>query len=175
MPIAGFKYYHYDPSLAAATIFTLLFLSTTALHLYQLLRTRTWYFIPFVIGGFCKFTTLRFIFQLDSHKMLTATLTVEWIGYIGRIVSSQQTPNWTLIPFLIQELFLLLAPVLFAASIYMELARIILLVNGEAHALVRPKRLTMTFVLGDVLSFALQGMGMLVKSTEWSNMNHTTY
>jgi hypothetical protein len=61
-----------------------------------------------------------------------------------------------LTPYIIQILFLLLAPVLFAASIYMELARIILLADGEAHALIRPKRLTMTFVLGDVLSFLLQ-------------------
>ena len=46
----------------------------------------------------------------------------------------------------------------------MELARIILLANGEAHALVRPKRLTMTFVSGDVLSFFLQNTGTLTSS-----------
>lgn len=51
---AVWKFYRYDPSLAAAVIFTLLFALSTFFHLYQLLRTRTWYFIPFVIGGFCK-------------------------------------------------------------------------------------------------------------------------
>lgn len=53
---AGFEYYRYDPSLAAAAIFVALFLLVTGLHLYQLLRTRTWYFIPFVIGGCCTFS-----------------------------------------------------------------------------------------------------------------------
>jgi hypothetical protein len=92
---------------------------------------------------------------LNGHKSADDLIIVEWIGYVGRAVSSKQSPNWTLPPFLVQQLFLLLAPVFFAASIYMELARIILLANGEAHALVRPKRLTMTFVTGDILSFAL--------------------
>jgi len=52
----------------------------------------------------------------------------------------------------------------------MELARIILLANGEAHAFIRPKWLTMTFVTGDILSFALQAMGMLINSS-----GHTTH
>lgn len=48
-----FKLYRYDPSMAAAIIFIILFLLATALHLYQMFRTRTWIFIPFVIGGVC--------------------------------------------------------------------------------------------------------------------------
>ena len=47
--------YHYSPSFAAAAVFIVLFIATTTAHTYQLLRRRTWYFIPFVIGGFCKF------------------------------------------------------------------------------------------------------------------------
>jgi len=50
-----FKYYRYNPSLAAAVIFVVLFIITTTFHSYQILRTRTWYFIPFVIGGFCEY------------------------------------------------------------------------------------------------------------------------
>lgn len=107
---------------------------------------------------------------MNGHKSADTLIIVEWIGYVGRAVSSKQSPNWTLPPFLVQQLFLLLAPVLFAASIYMELARIILLVNGEAHAFVRPKRLTMTFVTGDILSFALQAMGTPINSSD-----HTTH
>jgi hypothetical protein len=49
-----FKLYRYDPSLAAAVIFIILFLVITAVHSYQLVRTRAWIFIPFVVGGFCK-------------------------------------------------------------------------------------------------------------------------
>lgn len=49
-----FKLYRYNPSIVAAILFTILFLSTTTLHLYQMLRTRTWILIPFVLGGICK-------------------------------------------------------------------------------------------------------------------------
>jgi hypothetical protein len=58
-----------------------------------------------------------------------------------------------------QSLLILVAPALFAASIYIILGRIILLVDGERYALVRRKWLTKTFVAGDVLSFMLQGAG----------------
>ena len=133
-----FKYYRYNPSLVAAIIFIVLFTLTTSFHLYQLIRTRTWYFIPLVVGGF-----------------------FEWIGYIGRALSSQQSPNWTLGPYIIQTLFLLVAPALLAASIYMELGRIILLADGEDHAIIKKKWLTKIFVFGDVISFLMQSAGKL--------------
>lgn len=50
----SFLFYRYDPSVPAAVIFVVIFAATTFLHTYQLFRTRTWYFIPFLIGGYCK-------------------------------------------------------------------------------------------------------------------------
>lgn len=66
-------------------------------------------------------------------------------------------------PYIIQSIFLLVAPALFAASIYMILGRIILLTDGESHSLIRSRWLTKLFVVGDVFSFVLQagGGGML--------------
>lgn len=49
-----FELYRYDPSLPAAIVFAILFLVTTSLHGYHMFRFRTWYWIPFVIGGTCK-------------------------------------------------------------------------------------------------------------------------
>jgi len=46
--------YRYDPSLVAAVIFIVLFSATTVLHLYQLVKFRTWYLIPLLVGGLCK-------------------------------------------------------------------------------------------------------------------------
>lgn len=60
-------------------------------------------------------------------------------------------------PFVIQSLFILLGPALFAASIYMSLGRIIRSVEGEKDAVIGVNLLTKTFVLGDVLSFVVQG------------------
>jgi hypothetical protein len=55
-----------------------------------------------------------------------------------------------------QSILLLVAPALFAASIYIILGRIILLVDGEKYSLIRQKRLTAIFVTGDVISFIVQ-------------------
>jgi hypothetical protein len=66
---------------------------------------------------------------------------------------------WSLNPFIVQSLFILIAPVLLAASIYIILGRIILLVDGERYSLVQQKWLTKIFVAGDVFSFLLQGAG----------------
>ncbi|KAF4633258.1 hypothetical protein G7Y89_g4864 [Cudoniella acicularis] len=145
-PTAGgetYILYRYNPSFAAAVIFIVLFGLSTLLHMVQLGLRRTWYFIPFVIGG---------IF--------------ETIGYAARAVNSKQSPNWSTTPYAIQSLMVLLAPTLFAASIYMVLARIIKLTDGESHSIIKARFLTATFVTGDVLSFLAQsaGGGMLVQA-----------
>jgi hypothetical protein len=49
-----FIFYYYTPSTAAAVIFTVLFGLSSILHFYQLVRTRTWFMIPFFIGAICK-------------------------------------------------------------------------------------------------------------------------
>lgn len=134
---SDFKYYHYNPSLAAAVIFAILFLLTSILHVYQLVRARTWYFTPLVVGAL-----------------------MEMVGYIGRILSSRQSPNWTLGPFIIQSIFLLVAPALFAASIYMVLGRIIVAIDGEKFSLIKKKWLTKVFVISDVMSFLVLSSGM---------------
>ena len=64
-----------------------------------------------------------------------------------------------MVSYIIQTLLLLVVPALFAASIYMELGRIILLVDGEGHALIKKKWITKLFVTGDVLSFSMQAAG----------------
>lgn len=46
-----FKLYRYTPSVAAAAIFIALFIITTALHVWQLIKSRSWYFVAFVLGG----------------------------------------------------------------------------------------------------------------------------
>src|SRR3569833_2571152 len=132
----GFVFYRYDPSLGAAVAFLILFALTTCAHGVQLFRTKTWYFIPFVVGGLS-----------------------ETIGYGGRIWSTTQTPNWTKDPYIIQSILILIAPALFAASVYMILGRIIRLVDGAKHSLVPLRWLTKLFVTSDVISFFMQGGG----------------
>lgn len=52
---SNYKLYDYEPSVGAAIISAGLFAATSLVHLFQLIRRRTWCFVPFVIGGFCVF------------------------------------------------------------------------------------------------------------------------
>ncbi|RGP78254.1 hypothetical protein FLONG3_3569 [Fusarium longipes] len=132
----GFQLYHYKPSMAGGAIFALLFIATTLFHSWQLFRGRSWFTIPLAVGGL-----------------------LELIGYAARCKSSNETPNWTLGPYIIQSIFLLVAPALFAATIYMELARIVEMIDGEGRVMISRKWMTKIFVTGDLLSFFLQGGG----------------
>lgn len=51
----NFRLYHYDPSTAANAVFVGLFALVTIAHAYILVRKKTWYFIPFLMGCICKF------------------------------------------------------------------------------------------------------------------------
>lgn len=150
----GFALYHYEPSMAGGAIFTLLFIGTTLFHVWQLYRGRSWFTIPLAVGGLCKNSRRKT--QIES--MLIHSL-VELVGYAARCKSSNETPNWTLGPYIIQSIFLLVAPALFAATIYMELGRIVQMIDGEGRVMISKKWMTKIFVTGDILSFFLQGGG----------------
>lgn len=64
-------------------------------------------------------------------------------------------------PYIMQSLLLLVAPALFAGSIYMVLGRLMRYVNAEHYSIVRVKWVTKLFVCGDILSFGIQGAGIL--------------
>ncbi|EQB54795.1 hypothetical protein CGLO_05333 [Colletotrichum gloeosporioides Cg-14] len=132
-----FVFYHYDPSLPAACTFIALFGISFALHVFQMIKFRAWYFVPFLIGCCC---------------------------YIGRALSATETPNWTTTSYTIQSLTLLLGPALLAASIYMVFGRLTWFLEAEHLALIRTKWLTKIFVLGDVISFVTQGAGGAILS-----------
>ncbi|KAH7386601.1 putative RTM1-like protein [Cadophora sp. MPI-SDFR-AT-0126] len=128
--------FEYTPSVSAAVIFAILFGIALFTHTYQLFRTCTWFMFAFLVGGLFEFA-----------------------GYIARVFSAKQSPNFTIGPFIIQHLVLLVAPALFAASIYMELGRIIILVHGEKKSIISQRWLTKIFVGGDVLTFLMQVVG----------------
>lgn len=90
-----------------------------------------------------SFTDLRFSVQV--------------IGYVARAKAHFDQTSTTL--YSIQTLLLLLAPTLYAASIYMVLGRIITFLNAPHLSVVPVKWMTKIFVSGDVLSFILQGAG----------------
>ncbi|KAL4948349.1 RTA1 like protein-domain-containing protein [Aspergillus filifer] len=135
-----FELYRYTPSLVGAGVFAGVFLLTTLVHIYQLLRYRSWYFVSFVIGG---------IFQI--------------IGYGTRLAAHNNTQNVPI--YAIQTLLILLAPPLYAASIYMVLGRLIVFLQAQKLSLIRVTWLTKIFVAGDVVAFLMQAAGGGIMAT----------
>lgn len=129
-----FEYWQYRPSLAGAIVATIIFFGLSCFHGWRLFRNRTWFCIPFVVGG---------IFEA--------------IGYAAR--GAAHNDDQSLGAIIIQSLLILLAPILFAASIYMILSRIIRRARAESHSIMRPTWVTRIFVVGDVLCFIIQGVG----------------
>uniref|UniRef100_A0A060T0X7 ARAD1C19316p n=1 Tax=Blastobotrys adeninivorans TaxID=409370 RepID=A0A060T0X7_BLAAD len=123
--------YGYDPSVAGAVIFMLLFLGMLAWHGHIMFKKKVWYFIPFFIG-----------------------VAFEFLGFAIRLASRKDPSNIPL--YAMQMLFVLLAPALFAASIYMILGRMLVFYGAQFASIVSVRWMTRIFVIGDVLSFLLQ-------------------
>jgi hypothetical protein len=96
--------------------------------------------------------------------LLTASFSsVQIIGYSTRLYCHYNTDQ--IAPYAIQSSFILLAPIFYAASIYMMLGRLIRSVHGERFSIIRPTRMTKIFVSGDILSLTVQAnaAGLTVK------------
>ncbi|KAK1507509.1 RTA1 [Colletotrichum tamarilloi] len=129
-----FRLYRYTPSLPAAIVSAAVFSVLTILHVWRLYRARAFYFTAFALGG---------IFQT--------------IGYCGRIWSHFDTT--AIGGFVMQAILILVAPALYAASIYMILGRLIRTLRADNLSLLPVPWVTKIFVTGDVVSFTMQAGG----------------
>ncbi|KAL1975870.1 hypothetical protein VTN31DRAFT_4262 [Thermomyces dupontii] len=134
-----FQLYRYVPSLPAAIVSVIVFGILTGLHVWRLYRARAFYFTAFTVGGL-----------------------FETVGYCGRIWS--HFDQNALGGFITQAILILVAPALYAASIYMILGRLIRTLRAEHLSLVPVKWITKFFVTGDIISFTLQAGGGGVQS-----------
>jgi hypothetical protein len=60
----------------------------------------------------------------------------------------------------VQTILILLAPPLYAASIYMVLGRLVAFLRAEKLSIVSVRWMTKIFVTGDVIAFVMQAAGM---------------
>lgn len=81
------------------------------------------------------------------------------IIFTQRAIAAGQAPNFSVSVYSAHTIFVLVAPSVFAASIYMVLGRIMVITDGEQHSIIRGRWLTKIFVVGDVVSFLMQGAG----------------
>lgn len=84
---------------------------------------------------------------------------VQIIGYIARAKSHSDTESVPI--YSIQTILILLAPPLYAASIYMVLGRLVIHLRSENLSVVPLKWMTGIFVTGDVVAFIMQAAGRL--------------
>ncbi|KAM0277451.1 hypothetical protein ACHAQH_005817 [Verticillium albo-atrum] len=142
LPYKGDHYlWKYLPSLPLAILYLSLFGILSLAHTWKMFRYRLWFCLPFAVGGY-----------------------LEAVGCAARIISRNDTSE--LMPYVIQSIFLLVPPSLFAASIYMTLGRIMsgLGPRAEACSIIRVKWLTKLFVVGDILGFVVQAGGAGIMS-----------
>ena len=103
---------------------------------------------------------------MNNRNIAEPSKQFETIGYGARAAAHTDLENK--IPYIIQSVLILIAPILFAASIYMILGRLILRTDSAAYSIVRANWVTKIFVTGDILCFFIQsgGAGMLVQSKD---------
>jgi len=138
--------YGYTPSLPVAVVALVLFFVTTCVHFYQAKRARSWFLVPLLVGG-C-FEVLGYVFRLVSRTNL---------GSVGL--------------YAMQTLFILLAPALFAASIYIILGRLLISINAPQVSIVPVKWMTRFFIMGDIIAFLSQCAGGAIQASASSSGN----
>lgn len=91
--------------------------------------------------------------------------TAQVLGYGLRLWCHNHTES--IAAYTVHNCFIGLAPVFYAASIYMVLGRLIRKVHGEQWSPIRPAWITRTFVTGDCLALTLQASGIAM--TPWES------
>ena len=124
----------YTPSLAVGVLGVVLFLIALVAHFYLLLRHRTWYFSPVLVGTI-----------------------MEIIGYVFRILSSQQDP-YSVPWFVVQYFFIVIAPVFFSAAIY-AIVSVLINTYGREYSPIPPIVVLAVFITSDVVATIVQIAG----------------
>lgn len=86
------------------------------------------------------------------------------LGYIVRYLSIKNP--FELLPYVLQSVFIILPPSLYAATIYMLYGRIVTLTDATDLSIIRPTLITKVFVAGDAFAFLLQGGGGGMMTTQ---------
>ncbi|KAK5798256.1 hypothetical protein VI817_004547 [Penicillium citrinum] len=125
------------------------------------LHRRIYYFPNIILGG----NLVSLLEDIQNKKYRSD----EFIGYTARAAAHDKTGQ--LMPYIIQSVFVLLAPTLFAAAVYMVLARIIYSVKGEAYSPIPMRLITKLFVSCDIITFLIQGggAGLMAKGDQASS------
>ncbi|KAJ1547061.1 hypothetical protein HK405_006671 [Cladochytrium tenue] len=135
------------PNKQLAYVAAAVFVVTAIVHLAQAIRFKTRYMAPAIIGAL-----------------------MEALGYFARTKAIDDPFNTSV--YAVQQFFIVIAPVLVAATQYITLEHIMVHVDSSL-APVRPSLVAKIFVGGDAVSFVVQaaGSGLLVGGTTMDMVN----
>jgi hypothetical protein len=137
------------PNLALGILGAILFTIALVMHLWLLLRHRTWYFSTVVVG-----------------------LVMEIVGYAFRLLASQKNP-YAVSYFVAQYFCIVVAPVFFSAAIYTVISVMIRIV-GRQYAPLPPKLILWIFIVCDIVATVVQIAGAALVGTAYSDQKDPT-
>ncbi|KAJ5398057.1 hypothetical protein N7509_006170 [Penicillium cosmopolitanum] len=127
-------YEYYKPNKIVAIVFAAIFLATSVIHTWKIFTTRQWFGIAILLGGLFEF-----------------------VGLLARAYGHDHLDK--LPPYIVQMVLILLAPILYAAGVYMFFGRLVVASGHPKLSLIRVNWETKIFVTGDILCFLVQAFG----------------
>lgn len=153
----------YSPNLGGNIYFIVEFLILFFIELAQVLQTKrkNKSRVQEPTATIAKHKSKRFI---NQQIPLLIGLALEPIGYGLRVDARSTITSVTV--YALQTLCILLAPIFMAATMYMILGQIMVVLHAEKWSLIRVKYLTKIFVASDIVSFLLQAAGGSLMAVE---------
>ncbi|KAI9354290.1 RTA1 like protein-domain-containing protein [Zopfochytrium polystomum] len=137
--------FHFEPSKPGAYIIIAFFFLAFVIHTVQAVRLKAGYMAPLIVG--CL---------------------LEIFGFTARVIAAKSPFDTG--PYAGQQTLIIIAPVFFAATLYLILKHIVAGVDPSVSPL-RPTRIAWIFVGCDVLSFAVQGGGSGILVSAGTNVS----
>ncbi|KAK5778443.1 hypothetical protein RI543_004108 [Arxiozyma heterogenica] len=160
-----FEFYQYNPKIGASIFFTIMFCITFIVLLILVIKYTCKN--RYKVKSWSQLENARYYALgklTGAYIPLLVGCATEIAGYIGRSVSAKNKELMG--PYIEQSILLLIAPTLFAGSIYMIFGRMAYLLYEEKMMIMPAKFSTMIFVIGDIFSLFLQGAGGGVMAQE---------
>jgi hypothetical protein len=153
-------YGEYKPSRALAIVVCVIFIVLSLFQIWRIIRTHRWFGFTIIIGGLCTSSEIFFL----ANVITNVRSIVEIAGLAARTYSCNHRSDQG--SYGAQILLILLAPIFFAASIYMFLGRLIASAHYPSLCGIRTRWLSKFFVVGDILCFLIQvcGAGIFVSA-----------
>ncbi|KXS16516.1 hypothetical protein M427DRAFT_154439 [Gonapodya prolifera JEL478] len=132
--------FRYEPSTVLAVVFLSLFALASIAHAVQLYRRRQWFMTTILIG--CLLEVLGFALRLKAKEI------AQEISRNTKIYSGQFA-------------CIVIAPIFFAAGVYILLSRMVTFV-GTQYCPLPPRRIAQIFITADILAFLVQIAGTFI-------------